>query len=176
MAPDGSRLATTSHDRTCRIWDLPSGQLRSVLKRHSSAVTGCCVSADGRWLATVSNDRTFQIWEVTTRRMILRLNGHDARVTSCAFAPNRGWLATTSDDRPVRIWKPQPHPAGPACAATVARSPVRSSRQTARGSRPPATTARYASGIQAPPVAASLYTRARKQQEPVPFHPMATSS
>jgi hypothetical protein len=68
IAPDGTWLATTSHDRTVRIWDAVSGVQRAQLDGHTSVVTGVAIAPDGTWLATTSRDQTVRIWDATTGR------------------------------------------------------------------------------------------------------------
>jgi WD40 repeat protein len=55
FSPDGKRLATTSTDKTARIWDAASGQeLRKLT--HDGAVTAVALSPDGKRLATTSGN------------------------------------------------------------------------------------------------------------------------
>lgn len=53
-SPDGQLLATTSRDRTARLWDT-SLSFRS-LDHRASVVKACAFSPDGRLLATVGED------------------------------------------------------------------------------------------------------------------------
>lgn len=61
-APDGTRLATRSDDRTAKVWEAASGRLLATLTGHSGVVNGLAWAPDGTRLATASADRTAKIW------------------------------------------------------------------------------------------------------------------
>jgi predicted nucleotide-binding protein len=62
FSPDGTLLATTSGDRTARLWDLATGQPTVTLTGHTHAVFGVAFSPDGTLLATASADKTARLW------------------------------------------------------------------------------------------------------------------
>gem|GEM_PF-1608352 len=70
---DGSRLASTSTDRTLRLWDPATGELIRTLAGHERVVTAVAFSRDGSRLASASDDRTVRLWDM--RVPILFLNG-----------------------------------------------------------------------------------------------------
>jgi WD40 repeat protein len=65
-APDGKTLATTSLDKTARIWDATTGALLRTLTGHTNYVVGVAYAPDGKTLATTSFDKTVRIWDVAT--------------------------------------------------------------------------------------------------------------
>jgi WD40 repeat protein len=66
FSPDGTLLATASHDRTARLWDPATGQHRSTLEGHTDWVSGVAFSPDGTLLATASDDGTVRLWDPAT--------------------------------------------------------------------------------------------------------------
>jgi WD40 repeat protein len=125
FAPDGRTLATTSADRTVRLWDLSNRdqprQLGAPLTASTNAIWGVAFAPDGRTLATGSADRTVRLWDVSNRDQPRSLGppltGHTNEVNGVAFAPDGRTLATASDDQTVRLWdvsnRDQPGPLGP---------------------------------------------------------------
>jgi WD40 repeat protein len=50
--PDGTLLATASHDRTARLWEVATGRIIRTFTGHTGAVLGVAFSPDGALLAT----------------------------------------------------------------------------------------------------------------------------
>jgi WD40 repeat protein len=106
FSPDGKVLATTSHDRTVRLWDPVTGALVRTLFRHVNSVWGCAFSPDGALLATCSSDSTVRLWDPIAGTVQEVISGHEGAVRSCAFSPDGALLASAGSDRTVRIWDP----------------------------------------------------------------------
>ncbi|MEV6179944.1 NB-ARC domain-containing protein, partial [Streptomyces sp. NPDC052015] len=104
ISPDGTWLATTSHDTTVRIWDRATGTCTATLTGHTDWVYSVAIARDGTWLATTSHDRTVRVWDRATGTCTATLTGHTDPVRSVAIARDGTWLATTSNDRTVRVW------------------------------------------------------------------------
>ncbi|MGW7045143.1 nSTAND1 domain-containing NTPase [Streptomyces avermitilis] len=104
FSPDGSTLASSSADRTVRLWDAHSGRPGPVLKGHADTVVAVAFSPDGRILATGGADGAVRLWDAHTGAPRSTLQNHAATVWSVAFSPDRRTLATSSDDATVRLW------------------------------------------------------------------------
>jgi WD40 repeat protein/serine/threonine protein kinase/DNA-binding winged helix-turn-helix (wHTH) protein len=65
FSPDGSRLVTTSQDRSAKVWDARTGQ-RLLDLRHADGVMSGSFSPDGKTLATASLDGTMHLWDANT--------------------------------------------------------------------------------------------------------------
>ncbi|WP_241841847.1 TIR domain-containing protein, partial [Pseudofrankia sp. BMG5.36] len=104
FSPDGTLLATSSWDKTARVWDTTSGTLHATLTGHTDWVHAVAFSPDGTLLATSSADRTVRIWDPKSGTPRAFLIGHTGAVGSVAFSPDGTLLATSSADRTVRIW------------------------------------------------------------------------
>ena len=101
---DGRRLASSSCDKTVRIWDAETGALQRTLEGHTQWVTSVAFSRDGRRLASSSWDNTVRIWDAETGALQRTLEGHTQSVTSVAFSRDGRRLASSSGDKTVRIW------------------------------------------------------------------------
>ena len=64
FSPDGTTLASGGGllERTVLLWDVKTGDLKSILRGHSNAVVSIAFSPDGTTLASGSHDGTVLLW------------------------------------------------------------------------------------------------------------------
>jgi WD40 repeat protein/serine/threonine protein kinase len=103
FSPKGRFLASASHDRTVRIWDVQTSQTIRTLSGHADVVYGLAYSPDGIRLATASWDGTVKVWEVETGRELLTFRGHKEPVSRVAFSPDGRRLVSLSP-KTVLVW------------------------------------------------------------------------
>lgn len=108
-SPNGTILATTSDDKTTRLWDVRAGdpKLLTILRGHEGTVFYSQFSPDGRTLATVSYDRTVRLWDISAPSRAEErgvLAGSEGPVRTLAWSPDGRTLATGGDDKTIRLW------------------------------------------------------------------------
>lgn len=105
FSPDGSYIATASHDNTVKVWDNASGNELLTLLGHSDGVLDVAFSPRGTYLATAGRDRTVRVWRVSTGEPVCVLQ-HERAVLSVAFSPNADerLLASGGEDEAALIW------------------------------------------------------------------------
>ena len=101
--PDGTRIATTSNDHTCIIWNPHTREKILTLTGHTAAVTGVAWNPDGTRIATTSNDRTCIIWNPHTAEPITTITGHTSWVSGVAWHPDGDLIATADVSGLIRI-------------------------------------------------------------------------
>jgi WD40 repeat protein len=104
FSPDGRMLATSSVDRTVRLWAAASGREIATLTGHTDAVHGIAFSPDGKLLASGSQDGTVKLWDLGARRETATLQSHKEAVIAVAFSPDGTYLASCGQDSPIRLW------------------------------------------------------------------------
>ncbi len=63
--PSGSVLASSSKDRTVRLWNPANPQALKILEGHTAWVEGLAFIRQGTALASVGADQTVRIWRLT---------------------------------------------------------------------------------------------------------------
>ncbi|GJY38767.1 transcriptional corepressor LEUNIG-like protein isoform X2 [Tanacetum coccineum] len=113
FSPSMLRLATSSQDKTVRIWDLENATLwctnsretKATLDGHSQAITDIRFSPSMLRLATSSQDKTVRIWDLENPGSLIRtLTGHTASVMSLDFHPKKEDCICSCDENEIRFW------------------------------------------------------------------------
>lgn len=61
----GQQIATSSTDRTIKLWNLKSGTYQAISQAHDRWVKSLTYSPDGSTLASCSQDETIKLWHTT---------------------------------------------------------------------------------------------------------------
>ncbi|GFR44655.1 hypothetical protein Agub_g5945 [Astrephomene gubernaculifera] len=102
--PGNEWFATGSADRTIKIWDLASGQLKLTLTGHIEQVTGLAVSARHPYMFSCGLDKMVKCWDLEQNKAIRSYHGHLSGVYCLALHPGLDVLMTGGRDSVVRVW------------------------------------------------------------------------
>jgi WD40 repeat protein len=103
ISPDGKMIASTSEDKTVKLWK-KDGTLLRTLTGHSDTVYRVAFSPDGQMIASASKDKTVKLWKIDGT-LLKTLEGHTGEVHGVAFSPNGKMIASGSWDGTVKLWK-----------------------------------------------------------------------
>ena len=111
FSPEGKRLASSSDDKTARLWDVVTGHCQQVLTGHTAQVYDLAFAPDGQRLVTAAFDGTARIWSVNTGTMQSELKdpfeGRVYAMRAAAWSPDGNTIATGSLDGFIRLWTSQ---------------------------------------------------------------------
>lgn len=109
LSPDKQILASGSHDKSIKLWNLQTGKLictfGSLLTwgTHTSTVSCLAFSPDGQTLISGSSDGTIKFWNLQTRDKPRTFKAGSG-VKSIAISRDGALLASTTWDGKVRLW------------------------------------------------------------------------
>ena len=105
FSPDSQLLASSSGDKTIKLWQLKSGELlRAFPGAHSDTIWSIGISQNGQTLVSGSGDKTVKIWNLNTGKLLRTLVGHKDAVRSVAVSSDGKIVASGSADKTVKIW------------------------------------------------------------------------
>ena len=108
--PTGKRIATSSHDKTIKIWDAQTYKLLRTISTGEVGSLGLRFAPGGGFVAAVLADESrvnkpgqLVVWDVATGEKAITA-GHDASVHDLAYSPDGNRIATAGADGAVRVW------------------------------------------------------------------------
>ncbi|HWP41652.1 MAG TPA: WD40 repeat domain-containing protein, partial [Blastocatellia bacterium] len=104
FSPDGRVLASSSSDKTIRLWEVATGRLLRVLDHHRDNVTSIAFSPDGTAIVSGSLDKDAMVSDIKTGRLLRTLSDHKDEVNAVAFSSDGRLIATGSRDESINIW------------------------------------------------------------------------
>jgi WD40 repeat protein len=121
LSPDGKWLAAggwTGGDEI-RLYNFASGELKALLKGHTSAVNALTFSPDGKRMISGSADTTAILWDMSPLtathaaakappailKPLHQLKGHTDYIFAAGITPGGAWAATGAYDKDLRLWR-----------------------------------------------------------------------
>ncbi len=100
----GTVAVSVLPDGVLKVWDVPTGTERLILKGHTGWVENCALSADGNLVVSVSNDKTVRGWDAKSGVEKFLMEGHLRAIAGCAVSADGKIIASASQDKTLKLW------------------------------------------------------------------------
>ena len=102
-SPDRTRMLTSGHDGTCRLWDPSDWSHLATWDTHQAGLWGRAwhPSED---VVVLTRDHTVTFWDPATGSQFGEITLKPKGIYQADISPDAEWLAVSSADKRVRIW------------------------------------------------------------------------
>jgi WD40 repeat protein len=108
FSPDGNTLATVSHDRKLRLWDVQTGAEQYAIVAHQDWVRSVGFASDGGSLVTGGDDRRVRLWHTKTGQLLLELPDEGHGILRAQFSPNGRRVVCVTNDHRIVVYDSDP--------------------------------------------------------------------
>lgn len=105
LSPDGEVLATSSRDKTVRLWASAAGKPLGLPLVHKDVVQQVGFSPDGKLVVTACLDRKAWVWDVATGKSVGPALDHPLPVHAATFTADGKCIVTRSEEPFLRRWQ-----------------------------------------------------------------------
>lgn len=102
--PSSQYIASSSFDRTWRLWDSITAQELILQEAHSKEVFSLSFNSDGQLLVSAGLDAIAYVWDLRGDRSIFTLEGHIRGIHSVKFRKNNYHIVTGASDGAIKVW------------------------------------------------------------------------
>lgn len=103
LSPEGQVIASSSHDKTVRLWNIRTGE-EVKIRYRATEVISVAFSPDGETLASGSMDGAIELWDLRTGKIRNIPDSKLGWVVSLAFSPDGQTLFSGSKNGTIERW------------------------------------------------------------------------
>jgi U3 small nucleolar RNA-associated protein 13 len=104
ISPNDRYIATSSQDKTAKLWDATDLKLLGVFRGHRRGVWSVRFSPVDQVIVTSAADCTMRLWNITDMSCLKSFEGHESSVLRCEFISNGMQLLSTGADGLIKLW------------------------------------------------------------------------
>lgn len=104
ISPNDRFIATSSQDKTAKLWDSTELNLLGVFRGHRRGVWSVRFSPVDQIVATSAADSTIRLWNINDLTCLKNFEGHDSSVLRIEFVSNGMQMISAGADGLLKLW------------------------------------------------------------------------
>lgn len=104
ISPNDKMIATTSQDKTAKLWSSSDLSVLGVLRGHRRGVWCARFSPVDQILMTTSGDCTIKLWSLSDMSCLKSFEGHDSSVMRAEFVSQGMQILSAGSDGLIKLW------------------------------------------------------------------------
>lgn len=104
ISPNDRFIATSSQDKTAKLWDSTELKLLGVFRGHRRGVWSVRFSPVDQIVATSAADSSIRLWNINDLTCLKNFEGHDSSVLRIEFVSNGMQLISAGADGLLKLW------------------------------------------------------------------------
>ena len=104
FSPDGESIATSSHDKTIKLWNVSTGNILHSFEGHSNIVKDVVFSPDGKYILSTSSDNEARIWNTGNTQEESVIHSGLKVIASATYSPGGKYIAAISATGKAIVW------------------------------------------------------------------------
>jgi len=97
-------IVTSSGDMNCALWDIETGQLKTMFSSHTGDVMSLALDKDGTSFISGACDAQAKRWDIRSGKCVQSFTGHESDINAVSYFPGGNSFATGSDDASCRLF------------------------------------------------------------------------
>ncbi|MEO0458196.1 MAG: hypothetical protein AAF152_16670 [Cyanobacteria bacterium P01_A01_bin.114] len=103
MSANGKTLISGGRDKTIRVWDTATGQLRKTLQSNSGVIRAVEIAPNGTTIVSGGGDVRVRIWDITSNQPPKVLVGHTVPINQVKVSDDSKTLVSAGDGE-IKVW------------------------------------------------------------------------
>lgn len=104
FSPNGKTVATSSRDKTIKLWDISTGKELHTYTGHSNIVTDVVFSPDGKFVLSTSFDNEARLWNVGIEDRPDVIKCDLGILSMLTYSPDGKYIAAISVMGKAKVW------------------------------------------------------------------------